>query len=280
MGILPWPLTVEIDEDGGVDRRVLRGGRQVAVFVDPERPNRAHPSWVFDERGAVQPDRCPGAVPAHSVLGRHRRDGPAELADLASDLVAGAHGEHLASSYAVELLCPGLPRTARRPTPPATLSDDETARPPEAVLIAQMHLDPVLGFRPLPARRAPRTALGRLDNDHHFADALVHVEHHESGQSEHLLREASTVAHRQGSPSLGVWNHRNDVETPDRVGGCSVSLDLAHSPLIPEEPEKVLQDAGIKLTSVASSVWSKSSRTMIEALIAGEPNSGRRRPRR
>jgi len=34
--------------------------------------------------------------------------------------------------------------------------------------------------------------------------------------------------------------------------------------------EKVLQDAGIKLTSVVSSVWSKSSRAMIEALIAGE----------
>jgi transposase len=34
--------------------------------------------------------------------------------------------------------------------------------------------------------------------------------------------------------------------------------------------EKVLQDAGIKLTSVASKVWSASSRAMIEALIAGE----------
>jgi transposase len=34
--------------------------------------------------------------------------------------------------------------------------------------------------------------------------------------------------------------------------------------------EKVLQDAGVKLTSVASTVWSKSSRAMIEALIAGE----------
>jgi transposase len=34
--------------------------------------------------------------------------------------------------------------------------------------------------------------------------------------------------------------------------------------------EKVLQDAGLKLTSVASGVWSKSSRAMIEALIAGE----------
>ena len=34
--------------------------------------------------------------------------------------------------------------------------------------------------------------------------------------------------------------------------------------------EKVLQDAGIKLTSVASRVWSMSSREMIEALIAGE----------
>lgn len=34
--------------------------------------------------------------------------------------------------------------------------------------------------------------------------------------------------------------------------------------------EKVLQDAGIKLTSVASKVWSQSSRAMIEAMIAGE----------
>src|SRR3989454_8873721 len=34
--------------------------------------------------------------------------------------------------------------------------------------------------------------------------------------------------------------------------------------------EKTLQDAGIKLTSVASGVWSVSSRRIIEALIAGE----------
>jgi transposase len=34
--------------------------------------------------------------------------------------------------------------------------------------------------------------------------------------------------------------------------------------------EKVLQDAGVKLTSVASTVWSVSSRAIIEALIAGE----------
>lgn len=34
--------------------------------------------------------------------------------------------------------------------------------------------------------------------------------------------------------------------------------------------EKLLQDACVKLTSVASKVWSQSSRAMIEALIAGE----------
>jgi transposase len=34
--------------------------------------------------------------------------------------------------------------------------------------------------------------------------------------------------------------------------------------------EKVLQDACVKITSVASTVWSKSSRRMIEALIDGE----------
>jgi transposase len=34
--------------------------------------------------------------------------------------------------------------------------------------------------------------------------------------------------------------------------------------------EKVLQDAGVKLSSVASGVWSKSARDMIEAMITGE----------
>ncbi len=34
--------------------------------------------------------------------------------------------------------------------------------------------------------------------------------------------------------------------------------------------EKTLQDAGIKLTSVASTVWTQSSRAMLEAMIAGE----------
>lgn len=34
--------------------------------------------------------------------------------------------------------------------------------------------------------------------------------------------------------------------------------------------EKVLQDVGIKLSSVASGVWSKSAKEIIEAMIAGE----------
>jgi len=38
--------------------------------------------------------------------------------------------------------------------------------------------------------------------------------------------------------------------------------------------ERLFQDAGIKLTSVASKVWSKSSRVMTEMLIAGEADPG------
>ena len=51
--------------------------------------------------------------------------------------------------------------------------------------------------------------------------------------------------------------------------------------------EKLLQDAGIKLTSVASKVWSQSSRAMVEMLIAGQTDpvvlaelaKGRMRPK-
>ena len=34
--------------------------------------------------------------------------------------------------------------------------------------------------------------------------------------------------------------------------------------------EKILQDAGIKLSSVASGTWSQAARAMVTALIAGE----------
>lgn len=39
--------------------------------------------------------------------------------------------------------------------------------------------------------------------------------------------------------------------------------------------EKLLQDAGVKLSSVASTVWSKSAEAMVEALIAGERDPAR-----
>ena len=39
--------------------------------------------------------------------------------------------------------------------------------------------------------------------------------------------------------------------------------------------EKLLQDAGIKLSSVASSVWSKSAKAMVDELIAGERDPDR-----
>jgi transposase len=42
-----------------------------------------------------------------------------------------------------------------------------------------------------------------------------------------------------------------------------------------QRSEKVLQDAGIKLTSVASRVLTQSGRAMIEALIAGERDRAR-----
>jgi hypothetical protein len=100
-----------------------------------------------------------------------------------------------------------------------------------------MHLSQVLGLRPAAARGIVGTRPGRLHPDDDLADAFLDVEHHQALQSQHLLRQPDTVAHRQGLPSLGVWNHRNDVEAPDLVGGCSARLEEPHSPLIPEEPQ-------------------------------------------
>lgn len=200
---------VQVDERGGVDGRMVRSSSQIAVLVDAEGAHLAHPSPVVYQGGAVQLDGRPGAVPVDPVLGSDRHHRPAELADLAGDLVVGAEGEHLARGDARECLGPRLAIAAYRPAPPPALADDESGGPTEAVLIAEVDLHPVLGLGPLAARPAPRPALDRLDDHHDFADVFLHVDDHESGQSEHL-RVASAVAHRQGVSSVGC------LESPQR----------------------------------------------------------------
>jgi len=213
------PAPVEVDQDGRVDGGVGGVGRQIGVLVDPEGAHRAHPAAVVDKRGPVEADRRPGGVPGHAVLDGDRGHRAAALADLAGHLGTGAHREHLAGGDAFDLLGPGLLDAAAAPTAPATLSDHQPARPSEAVQVPQLHLDAVLGLGPPAARRTRRLRSSGLGPDDDFARTFFHREHLQPGKAEHLLRQPDTVVHRQGPPSFGVLQHRNDGEVPDLVGG-------------------------------------------------------------
>src|SRR3546814_6210172 len=94
---------------------------------------------------------------------------------------------------------------------------------------------------------------------------------------------ADVAAHGMVRPSFvpppdirGLRELTRYRKTPNRARGQEI-----------QRLEKLFQDAGFKLTSVASSVWSQSSRAMIEMLITGEKDpvvlaelaKGRMRPK-
>ncbi len=77
---------------------------------------------------------------------------------------------------------------------------------------------------------------------------------------------ADVAAHGMVRPSLVPPSEIRELRELTRYRKTQVDARVKEI----QRLEKVLQDAGIKLTSVASSVWSVSSREIVEALIAGE----------
>ena len=179
---------------------------RIGVLVDPKSPDRADPSSVVHERPAVSLDRAPGGVPPDPVLTSHRGNRADELADLPGDLGTGPDGEDLPRCDPFDPLRPRLRAAPLRPASPTPFADDQTGWSPEAVEVPELDVHPVLGLRPPPARPARRPGLGRLDRHHPLTGCVVHLEHHQPGQSEHLLRQPDTVIHRQGPPSFWCWN--------------------------------------------------------------------------
>lgn len=77
---------------------------------------------------------------------------------------------------------------------------------------------------------------------------------------------ADVVAHGMVKPSFVPPSEIREVRELTRYRKSQVDTRVKEI----QRLEKTLQDAGIKLTSVASSVWLVSTRRMIEALIEGE----------
>ena len=77
---------------------------------------------------------------------------------------------------------------------------------------------------------------------------------------------ADVVAHGMVKPSFVPPPEIREVRELTRYRKTQVDARVKEI----QRLEKTLQDAGIKLTSVASSVWLKSTRAMIEAMIDGE----------
>src|SRR6266545_2396797 len=82
---------------------------------------------------------------------------------------------------------------------------------------------------------------------------------------------ADVVAHGMVRPSFVPPPPIRELRELTRYRKTQVDVRAAEI----QRLEKVLQDAGIKLTSVASRVLTQSGRAMVEALIAGERDPGR-----
>jgi len=81
---------------------------------------------------------------------------------------------------------------------------------------------------------------------------------------------ADVVAHGMVRPSFVPPPAIRELRDLTRYRRTQVDMRSAES----QRLEKVLQDAGIKLSSVASKVLSMSGRNMVEALIAGQQDTG------
>lgn len=79
---------------------------------------------------------------------------------------------------------------------------------------------------------------------------------------------ADVVAHGMVKPSFVPPDEIRELRELTRYRKTQVDARVKEI----QRLEKVLQDACIKITSVASEVWSKSSREIIEAMIDGERN--------
>ena len=77
---------------------------------------------------------------------------------------------------------------------------------------------------------------------------------------------ADVAAHGMVRPSFVPPSEIRELRELTRYRKTQVDARVREIPRL----EKLLQDAGIKLTSVASTVWSVFSREIIEALVAGE----------
>lgn len=77
---------------------------------------------------------------------------------------------------------------------------------------------------------------------------------------------ADVVAHGMVRPSFVPKPEVREIRELTRYRRTQIKVRSSEI----QRLERLLQDAGIKLTSVASSVWSQSSLAMVEALIAGE----------
>lgn len=130
-------------------------------------------------------------------------------------------------------LCPRLCPTVTVGTTPPSFQHPQPHRPTETCQIPDIDRTTVMSLRPSSTCSTASDHRRGLHSDHQLVSCFSHLEDPESVQSQHGLRQAVTVIHRQGSPSVAAVYSRNRGTTPDLNLGFS---DHPHSPLQPEEP--------------------------------------------
>jgi hypothetical protein len=189
---------VEIDQPGGVDRRMVPRGAQERGLIHTERVHLADPVRVLDKWPSVLVDRGHDRPPAHAQLVRELGHRPGVLAHLAARLHPGPAGQHRPRRDVLGGLGPRLRGTQRLPATPPALAPHQPRRSAEARQIPDLDVHPVLGLSAHPAARTALHPGDRLDLDHHLGRRLGHRQHPEPGESQQRLRQPGTVVHRRG----------------------------------------------------------------------------------
>ena len=176
-------------------------GRQEGGLVDAQLVDGAHAIGVVDQWLAVLAHGAHHRVPADAEFSGHLRDRAGVEPDLQAALEPGPVGEQAPRGELLRGLGPGAQRARRLLAAPAALGPHQPGGTAERRQIPVLDNHPLMGPRHDPALRTADQAGVGLDLDHDLGGALVDIQNPEPGQAKQGLGNASSVTHRQGSPS-------------------------------------------------------------------------------
>jgi hypothetical protein len=212
------PVTVQVDEPGEQQRRVLGGGGEERGLIQTQRGGRPEPGQMIDPRPAVVAHRRHGGVPGHPEAAGDLGARPARFADEAADLGTGPLGQRRPGRDLIDLLGPRRDLAVRIGTPPGPLGPHQHHRPIRHGQVADLDRAPAVADGPRPQPSQPTTSAVVSTASHHSRPTSIWAPTTNSGIPRSVVAPSLRCITVRGLLFCNSDKSQNH-EAPDRAGG-------------------------------------------------------------